>query len=98
MARAKGEGAVITSKSISAKISSQNQITIPIEVRQSFDCGPGDKLVFVFDENQEQILIKAQKKESLLDLFGSMPPKGSTEQMDWEEIRKLAREEMISPE
>ncbi len=96
MAKAKSKGVSNYSKTVSAKLSSQNQITVPLEVREMIGAQPGDKILFVFGENQE-VTVKVKKKESLLDLYGSMPPKGNDEPMEWEKIRKLAREEMLSP-
>jgi antitoxin PrlF len=51
--------------------------------------------MFVFGENQE-VTIKVKKKDALLDLFGIMPPKGNNDSMQWEEIKKLAREEKVA--
>jgi AbrB family looped-hinge helix DNA binding protein len=36
----------------SSKISSQNQITLPGEVRKKLGVGPGDKVVFIEEDNK----------------------------------------------
>jgi AbrB family looped-hinge helix DNA binding protein len=75
--------------------SSKNQVTIPIKVREVLGTEPGDQIMFVYGENQE-VTLKVRKKNSLLSLFGSMPPKGDKSALDWDKIRKQAREERIS--
>lgn len=40
----------------SSKISSQNQITLPGEVRAKLGVGPGDKVVFI-EENDKIVLV-----------------------------------------
>ncbi len=40
----------------SSKISSQNQITLPGEVRTKLGVGPGDKVVFI-EENDKIVLV-----------------------------------------
>jgi len=39
---------------------------------------------------------KGHSNNSLLHLFGSMPPKGSSSQKNWEEIRDESRKQHIS--
>ncbi len=41
----------------SSKISSQNQITLPGEVRTKLGVGPGDKVVFI-EENDKIVLVR----------------------------------------
>jgi len=36
----------------SSKISSQNQITLPGEIREKLGVGPGDKVVFIEEDNK----------------------------------------------
>jgi AbrB family looped-hinge helix DNA binding protein len=43
----------------SSKISSQNQITLPGEVRAKLGVGPGDKVVFIEEDNK--IVIRSLK-------------------------------------
>ncbi|WP_231563490.1 AbrB/MazE/SpoVT family DNA-binding domain-containing protein [Anoxybacillus sp. KU2-6(11)] len=56
---------------------------------------PGDQVVFVYGENRE-VTLKVRKKDSLLSLFGSMPPKREQKDMNWEDIRKEAREQWLA--
>ncbi len=46
-------------ESNSSKVSSQNQITLPVDVRNKLGVNPGDKVVFI-EENGE-IIIKSLK-------------------------------------
>ena len=46
-------------ESNSSKVSSQNQITLPVDVRNKLGVSPGDKVVFI-EENGE-IIIKSLK-------------------------------------
>ncbi|BAI60793.1 putative AbrB family transcriptional regulator [Methanocella paludicola SANAE] len=43
----------------SSKVSSQNQITLPAEVRDRLGIGPGDKVVFV--EEDDKVVIRNLK-------------------------------------
>jgi AbrB family looped-hinge helix DNA binding protein len=43
----------------SCKVSSQNQITLPGDVRKKLGVGPGDKVVFI--EEDDKIIIKSLK-------------------------------------
>ncbi|QOR86035.1 hypothetical protein IMZ17_03740 [Geobacillus stearothermophilus] len=49
----------------------------------------------VHGENQE-VTLKVKKKDALLSLFGTMPPRGDSRPMTWEDIRKQAKEERMS--
>ncbi len=44
-------------ESSSSKVSSQNQITLPAEVRNKLGVGPGDKVVFI--EEDDKIVIRS---------------------------------------
>jgi AbrB family looped-hinge helix DNA binding protein len=46
-------------ESNSSKISSQNQITLPADVRNKLGVGPGDKVVFI--EEDDKIVIRSLK-------------------------------------
>lgn len=76
-------------------LSSKHQVTIPTKVREWLGAEPGDQVVFVYGENQE-VTLKVRKKDSLLSLFGSMPPKREQKDMNWEDIRKEAREQWLA--
>jgi AbrB family looped-hinge helix DNA binding protein len=44
-------------ESVSSKVSSQNQITLPGEIRKKLGVNPGDKVVFI--EEDDKIIIKS---------------------------------------
>jgi AbrB family looped-hinge helix DNA binding protein len=46
-------------ESVSSKVSSQNQITLPGDVRKKLGVKPGDKVVFI--EEDDRIVIKSLK-------------------------------------
>ncbi|WP_424359519.1 AbrB/MazE/SpoVT family DNA-binding domain-containing protein [Methanocella sp. MCL-LM] len=46
-------------ESVSSKVSSQNQITLPGDVRKKLGVKPGDKVVFI--EEDDRIIIKSLK-------------------------------------
>lgn len=46
-------------ESVSSKVSSQNQITLPGDVRKKLGVKPGDKVVFI--EEDDKIVIKSLK-------------------------------------
>ncbi|PLR79389.1 AbrB family transcriptional regulator [Bacillus sp. V3-13] len=85
------------SKSYSSTLSSKNQVTIPMTIREATGAEPGDQIIFVLGEDYE-VRVEVKKKDSLLSLFGSMPPKEGTKPMEWDAIRKQAREELVSPD
>lgn len=45
---------------------------------------------------ENKIVIDRITKDSLLSLYGSMPPKGNSEQKEWSAIRQQAREEKLA--
>jgi AbrB family looped-hinge helix DNA binding protein len=46
-------------ESSSSKVSSQNQITLPTDVRNKLGVGPGDKVVFI--EEDDKVVIRSLK-------------------------------------
>ncbi len=48
-----------TIESNSSKISSQNQITLPVDVRKKLGVKPGDKVVFI--EENDRIVVRSLK-------------------------------------
>ena len=46
-------------ESNSSKVSSQNQITLPVDVRNKLGVKPGDKVVFI--EENDKIIIRSLK-------------------------------------
>lgn len=95
--QARGKGVSIHSEAFYTTLSSKNQITVPSKIREKINAKPGDQLVFVLNENDE-VVVDVIKKNSLLSLFGSMPPKGETVKRDWSEIREMTKEELFTPE
>ncbi|MCF6093254.1 type II toxin-antitoxin system PrlF family antitoxin [Microaerobacter geothermalis] len=75
-------------------ISKKGQITIPVKIREYIHADIGDQIQFVLNEAGE-VVVKVIKPDSLLSLFGSMPPRGERENKTWEEIRQQARDEMV---
>ena len=60
-------------ESNSCKVSSQNQITLPGDVRKKLGVGPGDKVVFI-EENNKIVIISL--KDLIYEVVDSF--KGST--------------------
>lgn len=85
----------IFNESYAATLSSKNQVTIPAKIRERINAEAGDQLVFSINE-EKNVVVDVIKKDSLLSLFGSMPPKGEKLQKEWSEIRQQAREEKIT--
>ncbi|WP_156291084.1 AbrB/MazE/SpoVT family DNA-binding domain-containing protein [Oceanobacillus salinisoli] len=85
----------VNQKTAYSTLSSKNQITVPSIIREKLNAVPGDQVVFHYNEESEEITVSNVKKDSLLSLYGSMPPRGENSQKDWNVIRKEAREESI---
>jgi len=76
-----------------SKITSQNQISIPVEVRKKLGVGPGSSIEW--DKEGDKIVVRRSGKYTFEDirrvLFPKGPPKYHTvEEMD-EGIRQLMR-------
>ena len=80
-------------RATTSRISSKNQITIPVEVLREVNLKPGDQVEFMIDK-EERIVIastaEAEWKKSLRKLAGSMPGLGShfdykKERDEWEQ-------------
>lgn len=82
------------SKIFYSTLSSKNQITIPSVIREKLDAYPGDQIEFSVDEDN-RLVVDIIKKDALLSLYGSMPPKKVTVQKDWNDIREEARSEIF---
>lgn len=66
-------------RATTSRISSKNQITIPIEVLREVNLKPGDQIEFMIDKEDRVVLAPiadAKWKKSLRDLAGSMPGLG----------------------
>ncbi|MDE3840653.1 AbrB family transcriptional regulator [Bacillus methanolicus] len=90
------KGVNIYSSAYTSTLSSKYQVTVPSKVREIINAEPGDQVIFAINANNE-VVVKVNKKNSLLSLFGSMPPKGNSEPMEWSDIREQAREERFTP-
>ena len=63
-------------RATSSRISSKNQITIPVEVLREVNLKPGDQIEFMIDKEERIVLASsadAEWKKSLRRLAGSMP-------------------------
>ena len=60
----------------SSKVSSQNQITLPADVRNKLGVGPGDKVVFV--EEDDKIIMRSLK-EMIYDMVEGFKDLDQTE-------------------
>ena len=63
-------------ESNSSKISSQNQITLPGDVRKKLGVGPGDKVVFVEEDNK---IIMMSLKTLIYEVVDSLKDFDETE-------------------
>lgn len=63
-------------ESSSSKVSSQNQITLPADVRNKLGVGPGDKVVFV--EEEDKIIIRSLK-DMIYEMVEGFKDLGQTE-------------------
>lgn len=79
-------------RATTSRISTKNQITIPIEVLREVNLKPGDKIEFMIDKEERVVLsplADAEWKKSLRRLAGSMPGLSKTfdqkkERTEWE--------------
>lgn len=76
----------------SCKLSSQNQITLPGEVRKKLGVGPGDKVVFI--EEDDRIFIKSLK-DLIYEVVEGFKDFDKTEQEFRGSYAKRLREEGI---
>ena len=75
---------------VTSKVSSKGQIVVPLEMRKQLDIKEGDSLKFTVKDNGD-IGVEVIKRNSILDLFGSIQPHGDTS--NFEKIRTEAKEE-----
>ena len=67
-------------RATTSRISSKNQITIPIEVLREVNLKPGDQIEFMIDKEERVVLApiaEAKWKKSLRQLAGTMPGLGN---------------------
>jgi AbrB family looped-hinge helix DNA binding protein len=78
-------------RTIDAKITSQGQVTIPVEVRRHLSLEKGSHLTFVIDENGVRI---EPARFSLEAVFGSVPALSETSADFDEEIEQAWSDEI----
>ena len=79
-------------RATTSRISSKNQITIPIEVLREVNLKPGDQIEFMIDKEERVVLsplADAEWKKSLRRLAGTMPGLGGAfdykrERAEWD--------------
>jgi antitoxin PrlF len=89
------KGLISSSGQFTSTLSQKGQVTIPAKIRDYIDAKAGDQIQFVIEGDNVFVNVV---KNSLLALFGAMPPKAGEPNLSWEEIRRGAKEEMISSE
>jgi AbrB family looped-hinge helix DNA binding protein len=79
-------------REITSKLTSKNQLTLPVEIRRHLGVGPKDKIAFVVQEDGTVQVRPATYStvDSVVGIAGSLP-----EPMEWHEMRELARQERI---
>ena len=75
-----------------SSLSSKKQITVPARLIRRWNLEQGDGLMFFEDGDSVRVL--PIKRKSLLEMRGSVKPKGPIKSMD--ELRRIAREEHAS--
>jgi AbrB family looped-hinge helix DNA binding protein len=79
-------------RATSSRISSKNQITIPVEVLREVNLKPGDQIEFMIDKEERIVLAPSAEQEwkkSLRKLAGTMPQLGKNfdykkERQEWD--------------
>jgi len=79
-------------RATSSRLSSKNQITIPVEVLREVNLKPGDQIEFMIDKEERIVLAAiadAEWKKTLRKLAGTMPGLGTSfdykkEREEWE--------------
>ena len=68
-------------RATSSRISSKNQITIPVEVLREVNLKPGDQIEFMIDKEERIVLAPSAEQEwkkTLRKLAGTMPDLGKS--------------------
>ena len=86
-------------RATSSRISSKNQITIPVEVLREVNLKPGDQVEFMIDKEERIVLAPSAEQEwkkTLKKLAGTMPGLGENfdyrkERDEWERKATLTR-------
>ena len=76
-------------RATSSRISSKNQITIPVEVLREVNLKPGDQVEFMIDKEERIVLAPSAEQEwkkTLRKLAGTMP--GLGESFDYKKERE----------
>ena len=76
-------------RATTSRISSKNQITIPVEVLREVNLKPGDQIEFMIDKEERVVLApfaEQEWKKALRKLAGTMP--GLSESFDYKKERQ----------
>lgn len=73
-----------------ARLSSQNKVTVPAEVRKALGLKAGEAVVFQIDSAEQGATVCLRRYPSLDEVAGSVPVPADVADLPWEEIRALA--------
>lgn len=80
-------------KTLPATLTSQEQITIPVEVRRHLGVAKGDKIGFIM-EDDGTVRLRPERYSTIDSLAGAA---GSLDHpLSWEEVQTIARDHHIS--
>lgn len=79
---------------IKATITSKGQLTVPKDVRDRLKLKPGDRLLF--DVEGESLRLTVERRKTLEQLKGSLPPPDDSEYSGKEAEREAARLAVVS--
>ena len=77
----------------SSKISSQNQITLPGEIREKLGVGPGDKVVFIEEDNK---IVLVSLKDLIYEVVESFKDSKKLKKNSGKAGRKGLREKVLT--
>ncbi|MGJ9384924.1 AbrB/MazE/SpoVT family DNA-binding domain-containing protein [Salipaludibacillus sp. CF4.18] len=77
---------------LKATLNSKGQVTIPIKLRKQLNMNTGDTILFK-ETNDNELILKVEKKYSLLSVIGALPVKRESNK-PWEDIIQETRDEM----
>lgn len=80
-------------KQILSTISTQGQVTVPVEVRRQLGVGPNEKLIFII-EDEGSVRLVAPQFPTVASLVGAA---GSLKKpLAWKDARRIAREDRLA--
>ncbi|GAA1769742.1 AbrB/MazE/SpoVT family DNA-binding domain-containing protein [Nostocoides vanveenii] len=74
---------------VAAKVTSKGQITLPKSVRDALGVEAGDDIVFRVEEGRAVLA----RIPDFLDLEGSIAVPAARRNVDWDDVRRLTREQ-----